>query len=103
MNKINLLGRIATDLEIRENKKQKTKVLNFTVAVPRRMNREITDFINVSAWNSLAEHIEKHFDKGQRIAILGELRVDRVEKDGETRTYYNVVAEEVDFCESVKK
>ena len=34
---------------------------------------------------------------------LEKIVVDRVEKDGETRTYYNVVAEEVDFCESVKK
>lgn len=104
MNKIIILGRICNDLEVKTVKKgkQSNKVLNFTVAVPRKMNREETDFIQCSAWNALAEHIEKYFKKGQRICIGGELRVTQTEKDGSNITYYNVICEDVSFCESAK-
>lgn len=75
-------------------------VCDFTVAVNRRFNKDITDFINCQAWRNTAEFITKYFKKGQEILVVGELHIDRYEKDGETRYSTKVSVEEVDFCGS---
>ena len=99
MNKVILKGRLTATQEL-----QKTAtdiyVTDFSVAVNRRFNKEQTDFINCQAWRQTAEFITKYFTKGQEILVIGELHIDKWDKDGETRYTTRIVVDEVDFCGS---
>lgn len=97
MNKVFLKGRLTNDPELRQTPNG-VSVSKFTIAVNRRFDREKTDFINCEAWRNTAEFISKFFCKGKEIAVVGELHIDKSEKDGKTNYFTNVVVDEVEFC-----
>jgi single-strand DNA-binding protein len=99
MNKVIIKGRLTANPE-KKMTVSDVAVCDFTVAVNRRFNKDITDFINCQAWRNTAEFVTKYFKKGQEILVVGELHIDRYEKDGETRYSTRVSVEEVDFCGS---
>ena len=104
MNMICLLGRLTADPELRHTQSQ-VPVTSFTLAVdrayaPKGQERQ-ADFINVVAWRQTAEFVTRYFHKGQRLALTGTLQSRRyVDKDGNNRTAYEVVADNVYFAES---
>lgn len=105
MNKVALIGRLAKNPEIRYTPNN-TAVCQFTVAVDRRYkseNQPQADFIPVIAWRSTGEFVNKYFTKGNRIALTGSIQV-RSWNDAEGKRHYatEVVADEVEFCESKK-
>jgi single-strand DNA-binding protein len=62
-----------------------------------------TIFVNVVAWRKTAEFISKYFTKGSMIAFKGSIQTRQYEdRDGNKRTAFEVVAEEVHFSESKK-
>lgn len=99
MNKVFLKGRLTATPEIKTTATD-IFVTDFSVAVNRRFNKEVTDFINCQAWRSTAEFITKYFEKGQEILVVGELHIDKWDKDGETRYSTRVSVDEVYFCGS---
>ena len=104
MNVICLLGRLTADPEERVTTNG-TAVTSFTVAVDRRYTPQgqerQTDFINCVAWRQTAEFVAKYFRKGQRIALQGSLQARQyTDKDGNRRTAYEVVVDNVYFAES---
>ena len=99
MNKVILKGRLTAKPELKTTTTD-IFVTDFSIAVNRRFNKETTDFINCQAWRSTAEFICKYFEKGQEIAVIGELHNDKWEKDGETRYTSRVSVDEVYFCGS---
>lgn len=99
MNKVILKGRLTSKPELKTTTSD-IYVTDFSVAVNRRFNKEQTDFINCQAWRQTAEFINKYFDKGQEILVVGELHIDKWEKDGETRYSTRVSVDEVEFCGS---
>ena len=101
MNTVILMGRLTADPELKHTAND-TAVTSFSIAVDRPMSKEKTaDFINISAWRKTAEFITKYFHKGSMIAIQGSLQTRRYEdKDGNKRTAYEVVANNVEFCGS---
>lgn len=101
LNKINIMGRMTRDPELRNTTSGKP-VANFTLAVDRDHNRDETDFIDVVAWNGTAEFVSKYFHKGQMAVVSGRLQSRKYEKDGQNRTAYEVVAESVYFGDSKK-
>ena len=101
MNQVQLIGRMAREPELRRTEKG-TPVVSFALAVDRKFNREEADFIPVTTWRKTAEFVAKYFRKGQRVIIAsGRIRVDPyTDKDGNKRTRFEVVADEVEFAES---
>ena len=100
INSVVLMGRLTADPELRQTQNG-TAVTSFTVAVDRRFQREQTDFINVVAWKQTAEFVEKYFKKGAMIALRGSIQQRNCEdKNGNKRTAFEVVADEVSFCGS---
>lgn len=97
MNKIILKGRLTSTPELKRTPND-IPVTKFTVAVNRRFDREKTDFINCEAWRNTAEFISKFFSKGKEILVIGELHIDKREKDGENIYYTMVVVDEAEFC-----
>ena len=99
MNKVILKGRLTNKPELKTTSND-AYVCEFSIAENRRFNKEQADFINCQAWRQTGEFVSKYFDKGQEIAIVGELHIDKYDKDGETRYSTRVVVDEVEFCGS---
>ncbi len=97
MNKVILKGRLTSTPELKQTPNG-VAVTKFTVAVNRRFDREKTDFINCEAWRNTAEFVAKYFSKGKEITIIGEIHIDKSEKDGKTNYFTNVVVDEAEFC-----
>lgn len=96
MNNINLIGRLTANPELRYSKKG-TNYCNFSLAVAH--NAEETDFINCTAFNTIAENIAKYISKGQLLAVSGELRQGNYEKDGKKVIYHYVICGKITFIE----
>ena len=102
MNKLEMLGRLTKDVEVRYTQDQKM-VVKFTIAINRRKN-EHTDFFDVTAFGNTAEFISKYFKKGQQVAIVGRLQNNNY-TDSEGKKHYGniIIAEEVFFADSKKE
>lgn len=102
MNKIILKGRLIADPTLKRTKND-TLFTDFSIAVTRPHNSEQTDFINCTAWRSTAEFIAKYFSKGKEILLVGELHIDKYQKDDETRYSATVSVDNAEFCGSKKE
>lgn len=103
LNKVILKGRLTSDPELKQSSSG-VAVTSFNIAVDRRYKQgeeKQTDFFTIVAWRQTAEFICKYFAKGQAILVCGELQ-NRSWQDqqGNKRYATEVVASEVDFCES---
>lgn len=101
MNSVKLSGRLTRDPELKQTPAG-VPVASFALAVDRKFNREEADFIPITAWRKTAEFVAKYFHKGQRVIISeGRIRVTPyTDRDGNKRTRFEVVADEVEFGES---
>lgn len=104
MNRIELVGRITKDLDLRCTQSGK-QVVDFTLAVNRPLakgGQQSADFINVVSWDKQAENLAKYQGKGSLIAVSGTLRVEQYQNEkGENRYKTYVLAQEIEYL--VKK
>ena len=108
MNKVELLGRLTKDPEIKYTQTNNTAVANFSLAVNRRFTKEgeerQADFINIIAWGKTAEFCNKYFKKGMQIALVGRIQTRNWEDEqGQKHYVTEVIAEEVYFADSKKE
>lgn len=105
LNTAIIMGRICNDLELRKTQSG-IDVTRFTVAVDRgyvkQGEEKKTDFIPVTAWRGTASFINNYFKKGSMIAICGSIQTGSYEKDGIKHNTFEIVANEVSFCEGKK-
>lgn len=104
LNKVVLMGRLTRDPELKHTQSN-TSVTSFTLAVDRGYARpgeeKQTDFIDIVAWRQTAEFVTRYFRKGQLVAVTGRLQARKwQDNQGNNRTTYEVVADEVFFAES---
>ena len=107
INKVILTGRLTSKPELKKTSSD-VSVTAFSVAVQRQykdgQGNYPTDFINCVAWRNTAEFIAKYFDKGNLIALVGELQSRNYEdKQGNKRTAFEVICSEAHFVESKKE
>lgn len=101
MNHITIHGRLVRDPETRTAGER--SVTNFTVAVNRRYNRDLTDFFECSAWGKTGEFVSKYFEKGQEILVSGDMQSRKYQaQDGTNRIGWSVNVEQAEFCGSSK-
>jgi single-strand DNA-binding protein len=60
-----------------------------------KSGEERTTFYNVTAFGSLAESIVESLPKGTRVVVTGRMESRKYEKDGEQKTVWEVIADEV--------
>src|SRR5690242_18406453 len=96
MNSVNLIGNLATDVEIREVGEDK-KVASFLLAVGRGGRDAGADFVGVSVWDRQGELCAEYLSKGRRVGVAGYLRSRNWEEEGKRRRAVEVVALRVDF------
>lgn len=98
MNKIMLVGRLAT--EIKMEKSRETKYGRFYLAVSRRGKKDEADFIQCAVFGKTAETMFEWCRKGHRIGIEGHLQISQYEKNGEKRSSYSVIVESMEFLQT---
>lgn len=95
INQITLTGRLTSAAELRFTQSGKA-VVNFNLACNRRKNAgQECDFIPVVAWEKLAEIVNEYCIKGSLVAVVGRLQTRKYEKDGQSRSAFEVLANEV--------
>lgn len=103
LNRVILIGRLATDPELRYTQTG-VPVTNFRIAVDRPfMNQQgerETDFFTVVTWRKLAEVCAHNLGKGRLVAVEGRLQTRSYQaQDGGTRWITEVVADNVRFLD----
>ena len=104
MNKVELVGRLTKDPEVKLTSNQ-TQFCNFTIAVDRRFKdangQRQADFINCVAWRQTAVFIQKYFHKGNRIGLVGSIQTRSYDdQSGQKKFITEVVVDEAEFVES---
>lgn len=104
MNKVELIGRLTKEPEIKLTSNQ-TQFCNFTIAVDRRFKdangQRQADFINCVAWKQTAVFIQKYFHKGNRIGVVGSIQTRSFDdQNGQKRFVTEVIVDEAEFVES---
>ena len=99
MNQVALVGRLGRKPELRYTQ-QGTPVCSFSIAVDNGQGKD-PDWLDIVAWQKLAETCGQHLDKGRQVAVSGRLQTRSYEtQDGQRRKVVEVVAARVDFLGS---
>ena len=101
MNNVVLIGRLTKDVEIRKTTSGKS-VTTFTLAVDRGRDAG-TDYIQCTAYETVADNLERFCAKGNLIAVKGRIRVETKETQQGRRIYTDVVAEHIQYLEPKRK
>jgi single-strand DNA-binding protein len=96
VNSVNLIGNLATEVELRDVGDEK-KVANFLLAVDHGGADGGADFVWISAWDRQGEVCAGYLGKGSRVGVEGRLKSRTWEKDGERRDRVDVTARRVEF------
>lgn len=100
MNDIRIIGHLTRDPELKTSSNG-DEFCRFTVAVNRKTGgNEKADFFDCVAFKQTAAAIAKYMTKGRQIAVGGRMESNTVEKDGQKRTYWQIVALDVEFLGS---
>ena len=100
MNSITVMGRLTNDLEVKQAASGSINIISGTVAVDRKgVNKDgkeqSTDFINFRAFSKTGK-IAESCGKGNRVALVGELRIDSYKtKEGKNASYTYILANEL--------
>lgn len=105
MNKIELIGRLTREPEIRVSQGDNAKTIaKFTLAVDRRRQtpdgQHEADFISCTAFGKLGEFAEKYLHQGTKIAVTGRLQTGSyTNREGQKIWTSDVIVEEAEFVE----
>jgi single-strand DNA-binding protein len=107
-NKILLVGRVTSDLELRYTPDEKA-VVNMRLAVkrfkpPSSETEPTTDFFKVVIWQKQAENCAKYLRKGSLCLVEGHLQIRTyIGEDNIKRQIAEVIAESVRFLDFKKE
>ena len=106
MNKVNLIGRLTSDPEVRYTQvDQPMCIASYRLAVERRGKKvegqQNADFISIKAFGKGGEFAEKYLHKGMKVAVSGHIQTGSYTRlDGQKVYTTDVIADEQEFCES---
>tara|TARA_B100001094_G_C17852169_1_gene633210 strand:- start:300 stop:647 length:348 start_codon:yes stop_codon:yes gene_type:complete len=101
-NKVFLIGRLVKDPDSRVTTSG-ISLTRFTIAIDRPGKKEnaVTDFINIVTWRKTAEIANQFLKKGKLVSIEGTLRIDNYDKDGQSRQWIEVVADNFQMLDKI--
>ncbi|WP_317300785.1 single-stranded DNA-binding protein [Allobaculum stercoricanis] len=106
MNVSILIGRIATDLELKQTQSG-TAMCSFTLAVnrPKKQGEEQqADFIRCKTFGKTAELLNQYQHKGNRLGVVGTIQTGSYQnQDGQTVYTTDVMVNRIEFLESKKE
>ncbi len=101
-NNVQLLGYLGHDPETKSTSGGKT-VTTFRLATEERWKdnagavQERTEWHNIEVWGAQAKTCAQYINKGRQVMVVGHLRTDLWEKDGQKHSRTKVVASRVLF------
>ncbi|MDR2636445.1 MAG: single-stranded DNA-binding protein [Mycoplasmataceae bacterium] len=102
MNKVFLVGRLATDPIIKTTSKG-NNLVNISIAVNDSYNKNNSYFFQCSAWDRNATFIEQYLKKGDLVAIDGRLtRREYVTREGKQQFATDIVIESINSLAKAK-
>ena len=104
MNNVQLIGRLTKDPDLKYTSgKDPMAVARFNLAVDDGYGEnKRTSFIPIVVFGKQAESCETYLKKGSQAAVTGRIQTGSYEKDGRTIYTTDVVANRVEFLNSVK-
>lgn len=104
MNRVELIGNLTKDVELRYTTSQKP-IAKFTLAVnDRRFNQQTQEwednpsFIPIVVFGKQAENCERYLSKGKKAGVSGRIQTGSYQhRDGYTVYTTDVIADNVDF------
>ena len=104
MNRVDLVGRLARDPELRHTTSGRA-VCQLTVAVSRNFTNQNgereADFIPVIVWRKQAENVKNYLTQGSQVAIDGRIQTRSYDdQQGQKRYVTEVIADNVEFLGS---
>jgi single-strand DNA-binding protein len=105
VNKVILVGNVGNDPEVK-HLDQDVKVARFRMATSetfRAKNGErvtTTEWHNIVLWRGLAGVVEQYVKKGAKLFIEGKITNRQYEKDGETKYFTEIVANNMVMLDS---
>lgn len=110
MNKLMITGRLTEEPNVQYSSgKEPYAHALFNFAVPdMSLKRDEqgnypTDFFRCSAWGKTAEIIEEHCKVGTKLLIIGKLKNNNYEKDGQKVYGNEITIETIEFLETKSK
>ncbi len=99
INQVIIIGRLTRDAELKYTQGG-LAIGNFSIAVNRRKKSgdqwvDEVSYFEVSLFGKQAETLNQYMMKGKQVAVHGELRQDRWEQDGQSRSKVVIVANNV--------
>lgn len=100
MNKLIISGNVCSDLSLQSfDSGNVSCVIRVAVRRPYNTTEQTTDFFNCRAYGKMAERCVEKLEKGRKVIISGEMRLDRFkDAEGNSKTVPTVI---VDTCEFV--
>ncbi len=99
-NHVVLIGNLTRDPETRalpsgDEFCRFSLALNSAYTTPDGESRESVDFVDVTAWGSLASIVQTYCHKGKQIMVQGRLKSSSWEQDGQSRSKLEVRASNI--------
>lgn len=106
INQVTLMGNLTRDPELRQTPSGKNVVSISLALNSSYLNKqtneweEKVEYIDVVAWDKLAENVANFTHKGSRVLVQGKLQSRSWEQDGQKRSKTEVLASDVTFMDS---
>ena len=105
INSVCLSGNLGRDPELRTTAAG-GNLLTFSIAVNDRVKdsstgewKDYTNWVDVVVFGNRAESLSRILTKGMKVTINGKIRYSSWEKDGQTRSKIEVIANDVDIMQ----
>ena len=95
-----VLGKFTKDVELRriDINGENRLVLNNSIAIRNSSGKkDDTTFLDITAWNGVAELIAKYLTKGEMVLLTGEIRSKSREIEGKKYTSHFLLVEKIEF------
>ena len=103
INNIVLSGRLTRDPELKVTPSGMS-VCNFSLAVNRKWKgEEEVSFIDCTAFGKTGEIVAEYKKKGEAVVVIGLIKQERWEKDGQKRSKIGLIANQVTFLPGSKR
>ena len=98
-NAVMIIGRLTRDMELRYASGGMA-IGSFSIAVNRRVKKgddwaDEASFFDCTAFGKTAENLITYMVKGKQVVILGSLKQERWEKDGQNHSKIVIIAENI--------
>jgi len=107
INTVTVVGRVTRDAEL-SYVASGTAKCEFAIATNRRVKKgdqwsDEASFFDLTLWDKQAESLNKYLVKGTQVAVQGELRQDRWEKDGQKHSKTQVFVNSIQLLGGGKR